>query len=285
MDHCSSIILILAKLLLIAFVLLSSGALIFWIYVERKGILFQIRYWSDEKKQLMIITYFYLVCSYLFSILSATYIFSSPFLLEKMTLYPKEVIFITLIMMATLTALLEYIPYNDKDSVYKLICWLLHSIIMGPSFAYFGYFICIESTLKTCFALSLATLISFTAPEDFYIDLKPFVEKLYIGVTISSFLCFLFNPPVNAISLLLLASNLCGGILLYFCIFITNTQYMLGQLSETCYDPVYTAAVMYLSTLNLMLRIAMFYVAELTDITINDDKFSSNNKRNVSSFA
>uniref|UniRef100_A0A171A045 Growth hormone-inducible transmembrane protein n=1 Tax=Triatoma infestans TaxID=30076 RepID=A0A171A045_TRIIF len=113
-------------------------------------------------------------------------------------------------------------------------------------------------------------MVSFTAPKDIYIEMKPYIQTLYSAVTISSMLCFLFNPPVNIIGITLLTCNLFGGMILYFGVFLTNTQYMLTQVTENNYDPVYTAAVMYLSTLNLYLRVAMYHVVELTHITQKD---------------
>ncbi|XP_073975185.1 growth hormone-inducible transmembrane protein-like [Rhodnius prolixus] len=282
MDRTGAVFWYCGKLATTTLILLFVGAIIFWTLYEKKGALYEMSEWSQDTKYLIIITYLYLVSSYILTVLSVAYVFGAPMLLDLMAHSPKNVIAVSLIIMTLITALLDYIPYNHKESLLKNGLWTLHSVIMGPAFSYFGAHICIESVNKLFPALVIATMVSFTAPKDTYIEIKPYIKTLYSAVTITSLLCFLFNPPVNIIGITLLTCNLFGGMILYFGVFVTNTQYMLAQVTQHNYDPVYTAAVMYLSTLNLFLRVAMYHVVELTEITHKDECFQHQNEKTCS---
>ncbi|KAL1130908.1 hypothetical protein AAG570_012149 [Ranatra chinensis] len=272
MDPDCQIIWTLGKIIICLSVLFCLAANALWVMYEKEGVIFEVLKWPEKIINRIAITYFYLSTSLLLICISKAFVFQAPSLMRFMILHPNMVILSTVALMTILTTILELTPYTKKYTLMKCGAWILHSVAMGPSLAFFGSHICNMAVFSTVLAIISASAVGFIAPKDFYLKLENYISYLYTTVTVSSILCILFNPPVTPIGIFCITLNFFGGMILYFGVFIVNTQYFLNDVKTNDeYDPIYTACVMFLCSLNLYLRIAMYFVVELTNLT---DPFS-----------
>ncbi|XP_024214636.1 growth hormone-inducible transmembrane protein [Halyomorpha halys] len=267
MDPAKALIWGTGKIVTSTGIVASIACLIFWLRVEKKGTLYTLKDWSTETSQKLVLTYFHLISSYILNFISFAYALSSQKLLNVISCHPYEVIVGIIILMSVLTTLLEFIPYCPENNLIKIVAWFLHSTVLGLPLTFFGTRICTKAVLQTILMLGLSSLMSFLAPNDFYKALERRLTNVYYLVTLSSICCLLIDIPVTTVSISLLTINFLGGIVLYFCTFIINTQFLLNDiLTNESYDPIYTSAVLYLCTMNLYIRNALYYFVECSKL-------------------
>jgi len=268
MDWYSYISWKLGEISVVLVLAMTTFAVGFWLKEERKGALFEMSTWLDVTLERIAMTYCYFLSALLLTAVSIAYVFQSQPIMKQMVLHSESIVFLTILQMSILTAWLESIPYSSSNHVLKNFIWFSHSTTPGPSLAFFGSHICNMSALWMFFGYCLATLVGFASPKSLYLGMEPYLKFMYSLVGATSLLCFIFNPPTTALGVVFMSLNLFGGIILYFGVLVVNTQILIRDaLSSDSFDPIYTAAVIYLCAINLFLRIAMCYVVELTNIT------------------
>lgn len=260
MDHESVLILNVGLFLLWFSFLICICRIAVWLYVDRVGIIYSIRRWTEEEKNNVITLYFYLISSYCLTLISSMYFFSSPLLLTVLNYGRAKIIMGTLLATALLTHHQEVIPYDNRNKEKKNWIWFFQTILIGPSLTYFGPTVFTKSIFDTLLAIFVSTLFAFSAPLNYFEELTPYVNFLYSAVLISSALNFLFVPPVTPFSIFLLVQDFLAGTILYFLVFAVNTQYMLQEARIKPGDPINDATVMYLCTINLYVRMSMRYL-------------------------
>lgn len=241
-------------------ILVTICALIYWLRVERKGTALQLKFMERNVVHNLAVTYFHLITSYTLTIVSVMYVLFVPKLMYIVCKHTLEVIVGVIAVMTALTAIIECIPYSQERHRFKTVVWCVHSLVLGFPIAYFGEYNCTLGLFSTAFLVLLASLVSFIAEKDLYKSFEGHLTPMYYAVIISSAVCLIMNQYNTLISILLLIINLFGGIILYSGVMIVNTQYFINDaITNENYDPIYTSAVVYLCSMNLYIRLALYH--------------------------
>ncbi|XP_014247884.1 growth hormone-inducible transmembrane protein-like [Cimex lectularius] len=260
----SAMVWYIGKVSILILFMVVSGATIFWAACKKSGALFELDIWPECHKQNLITTYFFLCTSYIILTIAICLSINTFIFNYTMSSSYLEIFAGGLMCLIVLSACIESLPYEPEDQTLKISCWLVHSLTMAPGLSSFGSYVSLQAMVYTSFGIVLASLAGFTAPQNLFQHLKYPLKLMYIVVGVTTlFSVFVYPNYESLIEMLILETTIFGGMILYFVVTLSNTQGLVADIkNEKKFDPIFSAAVMFLSTINLYIRIGMFVSLE-----------------------
>ncbi|XP_075210770.1 growth hormone-inducible transmembrane protein-like [Lycorma delicatula] len=232
---------------------------------SNESLLSTITHWPTEAKERLILACKYYLSSLLLLSLCALCGSNSPSFQQLIkdhyyiaTIGTSIGLFLSLIFINSFS-------YTEKYRA-KLFFFLMHTVLLATTLLTLGREICIKAGFYTLQLIAVLIIIALTAQMNFHEKLVEPLSKINAIVTAASICVTIIGTPKNSLEIFLLCLNIHLGFILFAWMFVLNTQMFIKDCSteRETFDPVYLAAVMEISTLNLFLRIATLATLKAT---------------------